>query len=91
MFTARYELSLAVAHETAVCHNTHNSGQLGYGHTLSQNVVSTNIVHLIFSLKLNMLLKCWLLRIGHFFPLVSVKLCIGVGCNKLLFHEQHEI
>ena len=53
MFTERYEPSLSVANETAVCCKAHHSritGQLGYGRTLSQNVVFTKmVIVLIFS------------------------------------------
>ena len=90
------------AHETATCRNPHNSSswdshvtrQLGYKHTLCQNVVSTKeFLFLIFSLKHN-LLKCWSTDdlVGFFpVPFKTVYRWVAINCcamNDMAFVNQ---
>jgi hypothetical protein len=83
-----------VAHETAICHDPHNSSnldsrmnrQLGYDHTFCQNIVSTRkLLVLVFSYKPGMI-KCWSIKDMSSFVCLPYN-CVSASYDKLLFDE----
>ena len=70
---------LYTAHETAICHNLHNSRvsrKLGYKHTICQNLAFTKrLLLLMFSWR-NYKLECWSTKDLSSSFLCPVKLCI---------------